>query len=282
MDLKTLEDMPPWEWPQGTDRMLLGALRDRQRSESDRLLAAELSGDTTVINDELADALLSVVLSRKESEELRARAAISLGPALESADLDGFEEPEDILISEEMFQRITESFREIYMDAEVPNEVRRRVLEASVAAPQHWHEAAVRDAYASGDASWKLTAVFCMRCIPGFETQILESLQSEDEEIHYEAVCAAGNWEVEGSCMHIADLAASELTDKSLRMAAIVALANIGSQEAVEMLYELTESDDEDIVDAAYEALALSEGLDEFDEDDGDDEFEDEDKRVTH
>jgi hypothetical protein len=28
MDLKILEDRPPWEWPQSTDKMLLGILRD--------------------------------------------------------------------------------------------------------------------------------------------------------------------------------------------------------------------------------------------------------------
>jgi len=94
MDLKILRDTPPWEWPEGTDKMLLGIFPDVQRDKSDRLLAAELAGDYIVINDELADALLSIVGNGEESENLRARAVISLGPALETAYIDGFEDPE--------------------------------------------------------------------------------------------------------------------------------------------------------------------------------------------
>ena len=55
--MKTLKDTPPWDWPEGTGKMFLDLLRDDQAPESDRLLAAELAGDFTVINDELVDAL---------------------------------------------------------------------------------------------------------------------------------------------------------------------------------------------------------------------------------
>ena len=132
MELKVLEDMPPWEWPQGTDKMLLGILRDNQKDKSDRLLAADLAGDYTVINDELAAALLAIVRNGAESEELRARAVISLGPVLETAYFDGFEDPEDVPISEETFHEIQGSLRELYSDIDVPMEVRRRTLEGSV------------------------------------------------------------------------------------------------------------------------------------------------------
>ena len=269
--------MPPWEWPQGTDKMLLGILRDDQRDESDRVLAAELAGDYTVINDELADALLSIVLSGEESEDLRARAVISLGPALETAYMDEFEDPEDVPISEETFHRIQETLGELYMDTDVPKEVRRRILEGAVRAPQDWHQEAIRDAYSSDDESWRLTAVFGMRYIRGFNTQILEALENENEDIHYEAVCAAGNWEVDAAWSHIASLATTESTDKSLRLAAIEAVASIRPQEAAEILIELTQSDDEDIVDAAYEAMAMSGWFPDEDYDD-----DDEDEKVFH
>jgi hypothetical protein len=45
-----------------------------------------------------------------------------------------------------------------------------------VRAPQDWHENAVGSAYASGDDTWKLTAVFCMRFVRGFDGQIVEEL----------------------------------------------------------------------------------------------------------
>ena len=45
MDLKTLSDIPPWEWPEGAGKMLFDILRDHGANESDRLVAAELASD---------------------------------------------------------------------------------------------------------------------------------------------------------------------------------------------------------------------------------------------
>jgi hypothetical protein len=271
MDLKVLEETPPWEWPQGTDKMLLEILLDNQKDKPDRLLAAGLAGDYTVINDELVAALLSILRNGEESEAIRAKAAISLGPILETAYIDEFEDPEAVSISEETFHGIQTSLRGIYMDMDVPMEVRRRILEGSVRAPKKWHEEAIRDAYSSDDELWRLTAVFCMRYVRGFDTQILEALKSENEEIHYEAVCAAGNWGLDAAWSHIARLAISELTDKWLRLAAIEGVASIRPQEAAGILSEVSQSHDEDIAEVAFEAMAMS-GLlpdDDYD-DDGD------------
>lgn len=281
MELKVLKDIPPWEWPQDTDKMLLGILLDNQKDKSDRLLAADLAGDYTVINDELAVVLLSIVRNDAESEDLRARAVISLGPILETAYFDEFEDPEDVPISEETFHTIQTSLRDLYMDIDAPMEVRRRTLEGSVRAPQEWHQEAIRDAYFSGDDLWRLTAVFCMRYIQGFDTQILEALKAENEEIHYEAVCAAGTWEVDAAWSHIMSLATSELTAKSLRLAAIEAVASIRPQEAEEILRDLTLSDDEDIAEVAFEAMAMSGLLPDEDYDDYDDD-DDWDERTLH
>ncbi len=269
MDLKSLKDIPPWDWPADAGAMFLDILRDDQTAGADRLLAAELAGDLTVINDELVDALLSVLRSGGESEELRGQAAISLGPILEHAATDGFEDGAAVPITERTFDTIQESLREVFTDAAVPKEVRRRILEASVRAPQDWHQEAVRAAYDSDDEAWKLTAVFCMRFVRGFDEQILEALGSKSPDIHHEAVSAAGDWGVEAAWPHIAALITAEGTAKPLLLAAIGAVAAIRPQEAAEILGELTLSDDEDVVEAVDEALALAEGpLDDDDEDD--------------
>jgi len=273
VDVKTLKETPPWEWPEGTAQSLLEILQNDQAGASDRLIAAELAGDFTVINDELADALLSILRSGDASGELRGEAALSLGPVLEHADTEGFEYPGDVSITERTFNGIQESLRKLYADAAVPEEVRRRILESSVRAPQDWHPAAVRAAYASDDEAWRLTAVFCMRFVRGFDRQILEALRSKNPDIHYEAVCAAGNWEVDAAWPHIAALVTSGETDKHLLLAAIEAVAYIRPQEAAEILADLADSDDEDIAEAGYEAMTMAEGL--SDEDDEDDEDED-------
>ena len=136
MDLKTLLDTPPWDWPRDAGWTLRKVLVDQGANESDRLIAAELAGDSTVINDDLADTLLTVVCSADEPDQLRARAAISLGPVLEQADTDGFEDPDDVPINEPTFRNIQSSMEELYLDNSTPKEVRRRILEASARAPE--------------------------------------------------------------------------------------------------------------------------------------------------
>jgi len=273
MDLKTLKDTPPWDWPESAGKMILDTLRDNQAREPDRLLAADLAGDYAVINEALAQTLLSIMRSGDEAEELRSKAAISLGPVLEHSDTYGFQDPNDILIPEELFLQIQESLHKLYMDDEVPKEVRRLILEASVRAPQDWHQDAVRAAYSSDDESWKLTAVFCMRFIRGFDTQILEALNSKNPDIHYQAVCAAGNWELDAAWPHIATLITPHETDKPLLLAAIDASVKIHPQEASEILSVLSDSNDEDIVEAVDEALILAGYTledEDYDEDDND------------
>ncbi len=272
MDLKTLGETPPWDWPEGASETLFAILADERADASDRMLAAELAGDFTVINDNLAGALLSILQSGEESDELRGKAAISLGPVLEHADIDGFEDPDDVPISEGTFRRIQDSLRKLHIDAHVPKNIRRRILEASVRAPQDWHQDAIRAAYRSDDEDWKLTAVFSMRWVRGFDDQILEALASGNQDIHYQAVCAAGNWGVAAAWSHVSRLLRAPETDKPLLLAAIDAVASIRPQEAGVILVDLTDSDDEDIVEAAYEAMAIAEGAlgDDFEEEDDD------------
>jgi hypothetical protein len=265
MNLHDLESTPSWEWPADAGRLLLATLRDESATETDRRFAAELAGDMVVINDELAAALIAILENGREVEEIRSRAAISLGPVLEQVDIDRLDDSEDLPITEATFRRILESLRRICLDVNAPTEVRRRALEGSVRAPETWHRDAIAAAFASDDEEWKLTAVFCMRFVKGFDDQILEALTSTDPDIHCEAVVAAGNWEVDGAWSHIAALLASESTDKPLLLAAIEALATIRPDEAPEILGDLLDSDDEDIVDAAQEALAMAKGLSEDD-----------------
>lgn len=272
MNLKTLTDTPPWEWPEGAGVMLMEILGDEHAEESDRLLAAELTGDFTVINEQLVDALLSILHNGDESEMVRGQAAISLGPVLETADTDGFEDPDYVPITENTFCRIQELLRKLYMNADVPKDVRRRILEASVRAPQDWHQDAIRAAYSCNDEDWKLTAVFSMRWVRGFDDQILEALESDNHDVYYQAVCAAGNWGLNGAWSHVSALVTSKETDKALLLAAIEAVATIRPEEAGVILLDLIDSEDEDIVEAVHEVMALVEG--QFDDEFGDDDDE--------
>ncbi|MEJ2040459.1 MAG: hypothetical protein P8X55_16265, partial [Desulfosarcinaceae bacterium] len=177
MDLHQLNETPAWEWPDDADKFLLKALQDKSLDADDRLLAVELAGEYSVVNDELADALLGVAQNRDMEDAVRGRAAISLGPALEHADTLGFGDPDDLLISQPVFERLKSGLHALYHDPDSSKLVRRKVLEASVRAPQDWHSQAIRSAYEDQDADWTLTAVFCMRFISGFDREIFQSLQ---------------------------------------------------------------------------------------------------------
>jgi hypothetical protein len=276
MDLKLLQATPPWEWPSDAGKILKRTLTNKQADQSDRLIAADLAGDLVVMNDGLADALLAVLREPGEPEELRARAAISFGAVLEQGDTFGFEVPDDVPITMRMFHNIQGSLHKLYLDNKNSKEVRRRILEASVRAPEDWHRNAIQAAYSSGDPEWVLTAVFGMRWVRGFDSQILEALKSADPEIHFEAVKAAGTWEVGAAWPHVVALVKDPHTPKPLLLAAIEAAGAIRPVEAGGLLADLAVSDDEDIAEAAGEAIAMAEGALMMDEDEDGDEEESE------
>jgi hypothetical protein len=146
--------------------------------------------------------------------------------------------------------------------------VRRRALEASIRAPRDWHQSAVRTAYATNDQEWQLTAVYCMQWVKGFRKEILEALNSRNPDIHREAVRAAGNWEVHEAWPHVAALLASPKTSKKMLLAAIEAAPNVNREEAGPALMDLADSTDEEIAEAADEAMSMAaiDIGDEFDE----------------
>jgi hypothetical protein len=275
IELKILENTPPWEWPKTAGKKFQAVLTDHKASESDRLIAAELAGNYVAINDELANTLMGILGTAGESAELRAKAATARGPALESADLGEFDDTIDPPpIGEEVFHKIQRFLHMLYLEESIPKLVRRRILETSVRAQEDWHGDAIKKAYASGDRDWMLTAVFAMRWVRGFDEQILEALNSKDADIHREAVKAAGNWEVDAAWPHVFALVQnSAKTPKLLLLAAIGAVASIRQNtESLEILNDLVDSDDEDISEAADEALSLAGAYTEFDEDDVEDE----------
>ncbi len=273
MNIAFLLDTPPWEWPDGTDKFLKKILSDHRAKASDRVAAADLAGSMVVINDDLVDALLMVLRSDSEPEELRATAAISLGPVLDQADTDLlFDDSDSEPITEATFHEIQATLEKLYLDESVPKLVRRRIMEASVRASNEWHQDAIRTAYSTGDRDWMLTAVFAMRYVRGFDAEITESLKSADPEIHLEAVRAAGDNELESAWPLVLSLVKNSATGKNLLIAAIGAVGSIRPKEARAHLSALADSEDEDIAEAADEAILMADVIpDDDDEDDDED-----------
>jgi len=275
MKITDLYELAPWEWPKERVEIILEALNDPTIDLSERLKAVEMAGDFVVINDQLAKILIAMVIDNNEEEELRSSAAIALGVALEHGYIFEFKNPDDILLSEGVFGEVTSLLRQTFSEPGVPKQVRRSVLEASVRSPQEWHRDAITNAYESDDPDWQLTAVFCMRFVKGFERQILQSLKSDNQDIFYQAIYCAGNWGIKDAWPYVAFLLEPDNDDEELLLAAIAATASIGVDmvEANECLLKLLGSDNDEVVDAVYEALAMVgiEDLEDYDMDeDGD------------
>jgi hypothetical protein len=117
-----------------------------------------------------------------------------------------------------------------------------------------------------------------MRWVKGFPEQILEALRNPDEEIHYEAVLAAGAQEVTAARDHIVALIEHPATEKDLLIAAINALSTVAPSEAAEILDDLRHSRDEDIAEAVLEAISMANMMAGIADELDDDEFEDDDE----
>jgi len=257
--LDLLEGLPCWEWPENAGDALRRALEEGV--PDDRLRAAKLAGELVVMDDELAGVLLSIVEDPAAEPELRARAAIACGPALEDGDTIGFDEQLDPrfdhrVLSEACFRRVREVLRRVFEDSKVPNDVRRACLEAAVRSPQDWHTQAVEQARASSDHDWRVTAIFCMGHVPGFDAALLEALDSVDPQLLREAVRAAGQRALDPAGPRLLALAESPDTDRATRLEAVAALAYIPSDAAEELLLALTRSQDLELAGAAQEALS--------------------------
>lgn len=261
MDVEWLAELPPWEWPRDEARAALrSVLLNREEEGERRLLAAELAGDLVVMNDELAEALLSVVVDPDEPDELRGAAAIGLGPVLEELWLDF--DPDDPPVSDATGARIRTTLRDTYRDPHVPKYVRRRALEASIRSPEEWHAGAIRAAFHEEDDEWRLTGVFGMRFVPGFQEEILEALESPDEDVRYHAVQAAGSWDVPGAWPVIRRILRRE-TDQGLLLATIEAATGITSDPDLlsETLGPLVEHPDPHVAEAALDGLVTAEAI---------------------
>lgn len=261
MDVELLSQLPPWDWPEDAGETILRTLRDRSAPASARTLAADLAGHLVVMSDELATTLLDLLEDPREDDELRGRTALAVGPVLEELDLELFDDPEEASVSPRMGETIRRTLRDVYLDGEASKFVRRRVLETSIRHPEPWHEGAVRSAYHSGDREWIVTAVFCMGRLPGFEDEILEAVRSDDRDVRYRGVVAAGRAEVRKAWPHIRPLLLGPTDDRALLLAAVEAVVGVRPEAAAAVLAHLVDSHDAGIVEAAEEAMEAAEAF---------------------
>lgn len=254
---------------------LLASLTDPD--EETRAAALEELADA--MNDEIAHALLDVAGS-DAAEEVRADAILALGPVIEEcgtdyhgeADFD-FDPELGPPVSRETFASIVRRIRALYDDETQPTVIRRRALEVLVRDPQPWQSTAIRDRFTSADSDWRLTAIFAMGYVAGFEKTIAKTVRTAEGLLLIQAVRAAANMDVSAAASRIRELATSGEADLDLRLAAIDALPHV-DPDCIDVLEDLTRSKKREIAEAAEYAV---EELIMF-EHDGDDDFDLEDE----
>lgn len=135
-------------------------------------------------------------------------------------------------------------------------EVRRRALEAIAYAGRPEVGPLIREAYASPDPLWRISAVFAMgrSADAAWAPQVRTELESSQPEMRFEAARAAGELELADTAFELAQLTSD--ADVQVQEAAIWSLGQIGGDFARETLTQLlAQADDEDEQDFIQEAL---------------------------
>lgn len=143
--------------------------------------------------------------------------------------------------------------------------VRRRALEALGYSGREEVSEFISMAYDSADKEWIVSAVLAMgrsaneKWIP----QVLENLENSYPAIRAEAARAAGELELPEAVPQLLELLDDH--DPDVRAASIWSLSQIGGegvQEALEMMYEQTDDQDEaDLIESALENLEFTENM---------------------
>lgn len=257
---------------------------DEQQLERLRTAVAardpELLEDFGEADNSVAEALADVLDDYDVDPEVRAAAAIAIGPTLEMCewerDEDGTldEGPYGAPLSNRVYQRVQSVLRRLAESPDTPKLLRRRAIEGSVRSPEDWHEAILRELWESGDVELRMTAVFGMPCLYAvdFTAEIESALEAPEEELRAEAIYAAGQLGLARHAREFARLAGDPSTPEALRYSAISAIGRLGKDGDPDLLWELTEDPDETVAAIAEEAFQEARldlcDLDDLDDDD--------------
>ena len=194
-----------------------------------------------------------------ESAEVRAVAAASLGRFMLMSELEQLDPT--------FVRRIENALLNAFSDAESDITVRRRALESLAYSSQEYVRDLIREAYQDDDDSLRMSAVLAMGRSADLRwgNTVLEELGGSDSGMRFEAARASGELELADAVPEL--IGFLEEDDVELRDSAVWALGRIGGPEARRALQACAASTDEDLREAAEDALA------EIDSSSGDDDI---------
>lgn len=180
--------------------------------------------------------------------EVQAAAALSLGRFVLQGELGQLDQQSSALIEEALHAVITDEKRDLL--------VQRRALESLAYSGQEYVPQLIAAAYRHDDDSMRISAVHAMgrNADPSWRDYVLAELAATDAAMRFEAARASGELEVADAIPQL--IALLDEDDIEVRDAAVWALGRIGGPEARRALRACCASDDQNLAEAAEDALA--------------------------
>lgn len=187
-------------------------------------------------------------LKSDDSAEVRAVAAASLGRFVLMGELEQLDPT--------VARRIENVLLDAFSGSESDITVRRRALESLAYSTQDYVHGLIDEAYQDDDDGLRVSAVFAMGRSADlrWENIVLSELDSSDNGMRFEATRASGELELADAVPELIGFLQED--DIELRDSAVWALGRIGGPEARRALQACVESTDEDLREAAEDALA--------------------------
>jgi HEAT repeat protein len=237
-------------------------LRDYLEDKDAQVRSLALEGLWDYPMPELITPLFEIAMN-DPSQEVRSKAIVTLGRyiyegsmAIYDFDWGAMEElmREDEL-PEEDFLRVKDFLLQLVKDEGQPLDSRRFAIEALSFLNELEVQDLIEAAYAHPDVKMKLSAIFAMgrQGDQRWADALLKELDSEVEELQYEAVRAAGEACLDKAALRLEELALAD--DKDLQLEAIWALGKIGGESVSAFLYDLADDEDKEIREMAEAAL---------------------------
>jgi HEAT repeat protein len=216
--------------------------------------AAVRAGAIEVLWWDMSEATFIKLLQMAEDENPLVRSAVmtALARFIEGGEMEEF--------PMQLAQQAQEVTVRTYNNTREDVEVRRHALEAIAHCSHPQVGDMIREAYYSDDLLLQQSALFAMGRT--YDEQwseiVIEELESEQPELRFEAVRAAGELVLEETIPTLAEYAAYE-EDYEIRLMAIWSLGEIATPEAQQMLRHVAEMEEENEDDELF--IAIEEAL---------------------
>lgn len=187
--------------------------------------------------------------------EVRAAAILQLGEFISLGEMEELDK-QDTLPAENLALQL-------FRDPKQPIDVQRRALEAISRCTRDEVPDMIREAYNHDDFEMKISAVTAMgnTIDPMWSETVLQELETEDTEMLFEAIRAAGSLGIQEAVPALAQFGYDE--DPQIQDVAIWSLGEIGGEDAIAALNELAayadNTDNDDLSEAIEEALSMAE-----------------------